>query len=128
MVQEFTQTDAFTAAFNEQAATNNKFIVIFTGSINEQTNESWCPDCVQAKPNIARITEACNGRRVVLKGIVTRDEWRGNAAHAFRQSPYGAEGVPTMAMYEGENQLHKVDDLDNFADNDLMDMFLDELE
>ena len=48
----FNDTEAFKAAFNEHAATGNKFIAIFTGSINEETNESWCPDCVQAKPSI----------------------------------------------------------------------------
>ena len=124
---DFNDTEAFKGAFNEHAATGNKFIAIFTGSINEETNESWCPDCVQAKPSITRIVDtAANSGRPVLKGIVTRDEWSGNAAHPYRQAPFGANGVPTMVLYEGTNPLHKVDDLEQFADNDLMDMFMDE--
>ena len=127
MVTQFTDTAAFTAAFNEQAATGKKFIAIFTGSINEETNESWCPDCVEAKPAIQRVVDACNGNRVILKGIVTRDEWKGNPAQAYRQAPYGAQGVPTVVLFEGTNALHKVDDLSDFANQDMMDMFLDEM-
>ena len=112
MVTQFTETDAFKAAFNEQAATGNKFIGIFTGSINEETNESWCPDCVQAKPSIQRIVDAASNQRVILKGIVTRDEWRGNVEHPYRKAPFGAQGVPTVVLFEGTNALHKVDDLD----------------
>ena len=67
-----------------------------------------------------------NGGRPVLKGIVTRDEWRGNADHPYRQPPFGAQGVPTMVLFEGTNKLHAVDDLEQFGDNDLMDMFMDE--
>ena len=52
MVTQFTETEAFKAAFNEQAASGSKFIVIFTGSFDEATNESWCGDCVVAKPHI----------------------------------------------------------------------------
>ena len=112
MVTQFTETDAFKAAFNEQAATGNKFIGIFTGSINEETNESWCPDCVQAKPSIQRIVDAASNQRVILKGIVTRDEWSGNVEHPYRKAPFGAQGVPTVVLFEGTNALHKVDDLD----------------
>ena len=121
----FTDTAAFQAAFDEQVATDNKFIVIFTGSIDEVTNESWCPDCVVAKPHIQRIIDAA-GEKVILKGIAARNEWMGNQEHPFRKAPFGANGVPTVVLFEGSNALHKVDDLDSFADNDLMDMLLDD--
>ena len=127
-MQSFTEVDAFKTAFNEKAASGEKFIAIFTGSINEATNESWCPDCVQAKPSIGRIVDAAiAGGRSVLKGIVTREEWRGNEAHGYRQVPFNAAGVPTVVLFEGQTSLHKVDDLDDFANNDMMDMFLDEM-
>ena len=127
MVTEFTDTDAFKAAFQEQAASGSKFIAIFTGSINEETNESWCPDCVVAKPQIQRMVDAAGGNRKILKGIVARNEWMGNQGHPYRQAPFGAGGVPTVVLFEGSNALHKVDDLGDFANNDMMDMFLDEM-
>eukprot|EP00806_Schmidingerella_arcuata_P007518 Macronucleus_7890.p1 GENE.Macronucleus_7890~~Macronucleus_7890.p1 ORF type:complete len:128 (+),score=45.41 Macronucleus_7890:1-384(+) len=127
MVTEFNETDAFTAAFNAKADAGNKFIAIFTGTINPDTNESWCPDCVVAKPHIQRIVDAAAGRIDFIKGIVTRDEWRGNTAHPYRQPPYGAQGVPTIVLYEGRNALYRVDDLEQFTDSDAMDMFLDEM-
>ena len=112
MVQEFTEVDAFMTAFREKAASGEKFMVLFTGTIDEVTNASWCPDCVVAKPHIARIIEASAGGRVLLKGVVSRDEWRGNTGHPYRAKPFGTEGVPTMALYEGTTQLYKVDELD----------------
>ena len=127
-MEAFTTTETFRSAFDTQAASGNKFLVIMTGAIDEATNESWCSDCVEAKPQIDRIIAAATaGSRKVLKGIVSREEWSGNAAHPFRQPPFGAQGVPTMVLYEGTNALYKVDDLEAFADSDQMDMFLDEL-
>merc|ERR1712086_1112641 len=115
-MEAFTTTDSFRAAFDAQVASGNKFIAIMTGSIDEATNESWCSDCVEAKPSINRVIEACNaGNRKVIKGIVTRDEWSGNAAHVYRQPPFDAQGVPTMILYEGSNALYKVDELEAFA-------------
>ena len=127
MAEEFTDTEAFGAAFNEKAASSVKFIAIFTGSIDAATNESWCPDCVDAKPYIQRITDLCVERgRPVIKGIVTREEWRGNAAHPYRHHPYNAGGVPTMVLFDGSNALFKIDEQAQFADEGFMNMFLDE--
>ena len=79
-----------------------------------------------AKPFISHIVEVAeNYGRAVLKGTVTRQEWRGNAKHPYRQAPFKAQGVPTMVLYEGTKQLHKVDDLTQFFDNDLMNKFVD---
>ena len=90
MTTDFTDTDSFKAAFQAKAASGEKFVVIFTGTINEATGESWCPDCVVAKPNIARIVEAGSSDKAFLKGIVSRNEWMGNKDHPYRQAPFGA--------------------------------------
>ena len=124
---EFTDTDSFNAAFNERSEQDGGFIVIFTGTINPETDESWCPDCVVAKPHIQRIVDEAAGRIDFLKGIVTREEWRGNTGHPYRQAPYGAQGVPTVIRFEGKQALYKVDELDQFQDQDAMNMFLDDL-
>ena len=83
-MQAFNEVEAFKAAFDEKVASGDKFVVIMTGTINEETGESWCPDCVVAKPHIQRIIDAAAGQRAFIKGIVTRDEWRGNTGHPYR--------------------------------------------
>ena len=124
-MQTFTETEKFDEAFKAQAGKDEKFIVILTGSINEETNESWCPDCVEAKPAIQKLVDA--GSRPIVKGIVTRDEWRGNASHPYKVSPVlKAAGVPSVILFEGENELHRVDDLGDFANEDLMGLFLED--
>ena len=125
MVQEFTSTDDFKVAFEAEASKGSKFIVLFSGTVDADGN-SWCGDCVIAKDQIKRITDQAAGKRTVLKGIVARAEWMGNAAHPYRQAPLSAGGVPTMCLFEGSNSMHSVGDLDSFANEDLMDMFLDE--
>ena len=52
MAITFNDTELFKTAFNEYAATGDKFIVYFFGSNSKFTNKSWCPDCRQAKPYI----------------------------------------------------------------------------
>ena len=124
-MQSFTDTDKFTEAFQQAASTGDKFIVIFTGSIKEETNESWCPDCVVAKPIIQKLVDA--GSRPILKGIVTREEWRGNASHPYKANPvYQAAGVPSVILYEGDGALHRVDDLNDFANEEMMALFLED--
>ena len=113
-MQEFNEVDPFMAAFREQADTGNKFIAVMVGSDNPETGKSWCPDCVVAQPHIQRIFEAANGSRVFIKGNVTREEWRGNAGHPFRQAPFNAGGVPCVGLFQGSTQLYKVDDLGEF--------------
>lgn len=121
MMQSFTESDKFDEAFKKMANTNEKFIVIFTGSNKEGTNESWCPDCVVANPTIKKLIDA--GTRPVLHGIVTPKEWLGNASHPYRTN-YQAAGVPTVILYKGNTALHRVDDLKDFSNEQTMSRFL----
>ena len=41
--------------------------------------------------------------------------------------PYGAQGVPTVILYEGGNEVHRVDDATEFEDAEMMDKFLEGL-
>ena len=121
----FEDTMQFREAWRTWADKDEKFIVWFTGAINEQTGESWCPDCVTAKPQIDKLVEA--GSRHILKGIVVRDEWMGNADHPYKkEANFKAAGVPTLILFEGENELHRVDNLDDFANDELMALFLED--
>ena len=116
--------DAFKAKVEELAGTGADVFVMFSGSKNAE-GVSWCPDCVEAKPAIQKLVDA--GSRPIVKGIVTRDEWRGNASHPYKVSPVlKAAGVPSVILFEGENELHRVDDLGDFANEDLMGLFLED--
>ena len=127
IVNEFATVDEFRAAFDEKTQSGTRFITIFEGTINEANKRSWCPDCVLAKPHIDRIIDASDGQLTFIKANVTRKEWGGNSAHPYRFPPFGATGVPTMTLYEGTNQLYKVDNLQVFADNSAMDKFLEKV-
>lgn len=125
MVETFGSTDEFESAFGTLATTGDKFITIFTGTINEETNESWCPDCVEAKPIIQKLVD--DGKRKIIKAAVTRDEWMGNAGHPYKTSgTFKCAGVPTVILFEGSNELHRVDDLADFNNEDLMGLFLED--
>ena len=66
--------------------------------------------------------------RTVLKGVVMeKDDWVGNASHPYKRHPIiKAGGVPSLILFEGRNELLRVDDLDLFTNEKLMDMFLAE--
>ena len=123
--------EEFTAAFDAQVAKAEKFIVYFTGAMSECDMEtgactSWCPDCMEASPFIAKILDQAT--RPVLKGVVeTKEEWVGVSTHPYKVHPLcKAGGVPCMILFEGNNELHRVEDLDGFKNDDLMAMFNDD--
>ena len=109
------------------SAQNGSFIVIVTGKITPGEGESWCPQCIVAEPHIQRIIDEAAGRIDFLKGVVTHIEWDDNPNHPYRQPPYGVQVVPTVIRFEGKRALYKVDELDQFQDQDAMSMFLDDL-
>lgn len=125
LMHEFSSTDTFLGAFETEAQKGNKYIVLFSATMGDD-GSSWCGDCVVAKDHIKRIVDLAAGKRAVLKGVVTSDEWLGNAAHPYRKAPLGASGVPCMGLYQGRECLLKVADLDSFANDDLMNMLLEE--
>ena len=99
--------------------------MVFTGAVNEATGESWCPDCVVAKPSIAKL--ATGSRKIIVGEVQTNTEWCGVATHPYKVHPlYKAGGVPSCILFEGENELHRVEDLDGFANEDLMGLFLED--
>ena len=100
MVHEFTNVDDFRAAFTEEATKGTKFLAWFTGAI-DANGRSWCGDCVNAKDDIERIVGLAEGKRTVLKGVVTRAEWSGQSGHPYRHAPFNAGGVPCMVLFEG---------------------------
>ena len=92
-------------------------VAIFTGEINESTGESWCSDCVRAKPNIEKHVLANIHGDKVLYCVIDREEWRGVATHPYRvHSKLKVKGVPTVLLIaEGEvmARAEKDEDFDN---------------
>ena len=132
LIKEYTSVEEFTPEFDKAVATGNRFIVYLTGAISEcdmATGKcsSWCPDCDVARPDIMATLEK-NTKHAVLKGEVqTKEEWVGVATHPFKVHPLiKAGGVPSLILFEGQNCLHRVENLDDFKNEGLMGMFLEE--
>ena len=70
---QFFDSALFMTAFTEQAATDTRFIVLFSGTVKEKTGKSWCPACIDAAPYIDRITEIAEAKNCpVLKASVAQ--------------------------------------------------------
>ena len=114
-------------AFDKAIEGSNKFIVYLTGAINQDDGKSWCPDCDVARPSIADYLAKYTNRNIIKGEVQTRDEWVGVATHPFKIHPLiKAGGVPSMILFEGKNVLHRVEDLDDFANEGLMKMFFED--
>jgi len=60
--------------------------VLFTGAENEETGESWCPDCVTADPVLEKAVNEFQEREIlVVKCPVIRSEYKNNSAYAYRR-------------------------------------------
>ena len=130
-VQEFKTVEDFTAAFDKATETGDKFIVYLTGELNisnaDGSFNSWCPDCDVARPSIATYLDKNTTRTVVKALVQTKEEWVGNASHPYKAHPLiKAGGVPGMLLFEGKNVLHRVEDLDDFKNEGLMQMFFED--
>ena len=79
------------------------------------------------KADIERVVDLASGKRSILKGFVTRAEWIGHPEHPYRHAPFNAGGVPCMVLFEGAQPLFKLDDVNQFHDQDVMDKFLEDL-
>ena len=91
---------------------------------------SWCSDCVDVKPFLNKTVEdnqSANPDCTVLIGVVDhRNDWVGVSDHLYRTHPlFKVGGVPTMLLFEGTNELMRVDDQAQFGDEELMKMFVE---
>ena len=122
----FDKVETLVEAFDKASGAGEMFIVYLTGAINQEGGKSWCPDCDEARPFINKHLEK-HTKRLILKGEVqTRDEWVGVSTHPFKVHPLiKAGGVPSMILFDGKNPLHRVEDLDGFKNDELMNMFWD---
>ncbi|ORZ13078.1 hypothetical protein BCR42DRAFT_355321 [Absidia repens] len=76
---------------NEQ---NNVFVVFF-GTELDETNESWCPDCVIADPLIRKSLLNVPNAVLIEAPVGVRDEWKGNTSHPYRVK-FDVPAIPTL--------------------------------
>ena len=79
-----------------EAAKSSSLFVLLVASADPQTGRSWCPDCVSVRDMLTAKFGALPPEAAVIEAPVTRAEWAGNAAHPYRQQPFGATGVPCL--------------------------------
>ena len=91
-------------------------LVFILANVKGDTGKSWCPDCVSVWSAI-HDTILPNAKCPSYYMTVTRDEWRGNKNHPYRdEQTLGAEGVPTVLLYRKGQLAKKLDDETHFAD------------
>ena len=124
-VFELSDPQEVIAKFEEISASGELFAMVFTGGPKpDGDGASWCPDCDVAKPAILKAIED-NSTGPVIKAIVqTRDEWVGVADHPLKKHPnFKVTGIPTMVVFQGTTEMSRVVELDDFANEDLMETF-----
>ena len=119
--------DTFMAEFDALSKKEDKFIVLLSGSVDESSGNSWCDDCDAAKPAIVKMMADNGGKYPAIKGTVERADWRGVSTHPYKVHPIlKATGVPTLLLFAGTDELLRADDLDHFANEEMMAMFNEE--
>ena len=125
MVTNFNEPAELIAKFME-IKDSGRVICIFSGAPNAH-GVNWCPDCDVAKPAISKVLESPKCPPVLYGSVIERNSWVGVSTHPYKQHPIlKAAGVPTVVMFEDGQERHRVDDLKDFANEELMAMFLEE--
>ena len=63
------------------------FLICFTGGVDPTSGESWCPDCVVAKPAMERI-KAKTQLPFIMAILQGRNDWVGVSDHPYRKHPH----------------------------------------
>ena len=84
----------FNSVIDEATSLAPKVYVLFTGSKNESTGKSWCPDCTRADPVIDKVMKEAGSGAVLVEAPVTREELRGNSE--YKSNSIALRCVPTL--------------------------------
>ncbi|KAL7752234.1 hypothetical protein RI367_002279 [Sorochytrium milnesiophthora] len=101
-------SDEFESKLQELASTEGikKVFVLLFGSEKNDTNESWCPDCVILDPKIRKaLLKQPDHNTIALAEVPVgdRDKWR-NKDNFYRTHPkLKLEAVPTLVRWDGDS-------------------------
>mmetsp|Transcript_9018 Transcript_9018/g.12400 ORF Transcript_9018/g.12400 Transcript_9018/m.12400 type:complete len:142 (+) Transcript_9018:46-471(+) len=83
-------------------------LVLFSGDIDPQTNQSWCPDCVQADETLPQYLKDIPSY-TLLKCWISRSEYKGNPKHPYRVHPkINLKAIPTLIRYSANGNPREV--------------------
>jgi len=73
--------------------------VYITGGDNPATGQSWCPDCIEAKPFVDEVIKKATVT-VFVGYVMDRNTWVGVGTHLYKKHPlFKAKGVPTFIVF-----------------------------
>jgi Eukaryotic protein of unknown function (DUF953) len=110
-----------TATIAEQGSA----LFVFFGSIDPQTGESWCKDCVTADPVLRRACVSTRPDLILFECPVgERSDWKQQPQHPYRQHPLlRLERIPTLLFFERGLERGRLVEAD-CANQDLVVAFL----
>lgn len=96
--------DNFDAEVKNAVETGNPVFVLFFGTEEPETSESWCPDCVIADPLIRKAILQVENSILLEAPVGGRSEWKGNTTHPYRVR-FGVPAIPTLYKWSAVSCL-----------------------
>lgn len=99
-VDKFEVFDELYKKYEEKKDTNDfkNLIMLFTGNNDPETNKSWCPDCVLAKPVIDETLKKFEHNEQIALVVVEvglRDVWK-TPENPYRNHQVKITCIPTL--------------------------------
>jgi hypothetical protein len=93
---------ALTARLAEVKRAQGEALLLFFGSEDPQTGESWCPDCVTADPVLRAAIAAGRPDLTLFESPVgLRSAWKNVPDHPYRLHPdLRVARIPTLIRFE----------------------------
>ncbi|KAI7873711.1 uncharacterized protein EV154DRAFT_556142 [Mucor mucedo] len=85
----------FDAQVNKAVESGNPVFVLFFGTEEAETSESWCPDCVIADPLVRKALLQVKDSILLEAPVGSRNEWKGNTTHPYRVR-FNVPALPTL--------------------------------
>merc|ERR1712179_819738 len=97
--------EACLAKLEELKGTENLFL-LFSGSKDGESGQSWCPHCVRAEPVIERCFSNVSKKAILLYvGVGQRDYWKDQNNPFRTNDKLRLTAVPTLMKWEGAQKL-----------------------
>ncbi|KAI8987621.1 hypothetical protein BDF20DRAFT_814340 [Mycotypha africana] len=114
--------DNFDEETRKAVETKQPVFVLFFGTEDPETSESWCPDCVIADPRIRKAVSTVENSILLEAPVGGRNDWKGNADHPYRVR-FNVPAIPTLFKWTAAGPGDKLVE-EECADDDKLYKFV----
>ncbi|KAG4097080.1 hypothetical protein H8356DRAFT_1677837 [Neocallimastix lanati (nom. inval.)] len=108
-VVQIKEIPKFDEIIKEQVETGNPVFAVFLSDIDPETNQYWCPDCVQADPYFRKAVGSVENSILVECFVGPKSGYKNVPTHPYRVHPkVQLKAIPTIMLWKKDGPAKKL--------------------